>query len=172
MLRSVLLACAGALLTALSAKLSVPLSFTEVPVTLQVTAVLVCGAALGPWRGALSQALYLCLGLLGVPVFATASSATLGYVLAFPVAAVISGMAARRTWPTRVAAFAAAALLIVVIGTVWLGVARGFDAATAIQKGALPFLPGAAIKVALALGLYSLIRKISGRTSSSGVQSQ
>ena len=57
-------------LTALAAQISVPLPFTPVPFTLQPMIVLLGGAALGARLGATSQALYLLVGLAGLPVFA------------------------------------------------------------------------------------------------------
>jgi len=50
--------------------LKIPLPFTPVPITLQTMMVLLSGAILGPWLGALSQILYLIVGFTGLPVFA------------------------------------------------------------------------------------------------------
>ena len=54
-----------AVLTAAAAQLSFPLPFTPVPFTIQPMIVLVGAAALGSRLGALSQILYLTLGVRG-----------------------------------------------------------------------------------------------------------
>ena len=59
----------GTALTALAAQVSVPVPGSPVPVTGQTFAVLLVGAALGPGRAVASQALYLLLGVAGLPVF-------------------------------------------------------------------------------------------------------
>ncbi len=61
-----------AVLTAAAAQLSFPLPFTPVPFTIQPMVVLIGAAALGSRLGALSQILYLTLGIAGLPVFAYA----------------------------------------------------------------------------------------------------
>ena len=64
-------------LTAAAAQLSFPLPFTPVPFTIQPMIVLVGAAALGSRLGALSQILYLMLGIAGpagVCVFAGAAA--------------------------------------------------------------------------------------------------
>ena len=88
---------AGTLLVVLCARLPA-LPVGPVPVTLQSLAVLLCGALLGPWRGALAVLLYLGLGLAGLPVFsagaagpAVLAGASAGYLLAFPLAAALCG---------------------------------------------------------------------------------
>ncbi len=64
-------------LTALGAFIKFPL--TPVPLTLQSFFALLAGAVLGAELGALSQIVYLALGLWGLPVFA--SGGGMGYVL-------------------------------------------------------------------------------------------
>src|SRR3989304_2936960 len=60
----------GALLVAVAAQFAVPLPGTPVPLTLQVPAVLLVAGLLGPRAGAASMAVYLGLGIAGLPVFA------------------------------------------------------------------------------------------------------
>src|SRR5919201_6596246 len=57
-------------LTAAAAQFSVPLPFTDVPLTLTPMIVLLGGMALGARLGMTSQLLYLALGMTGLPVFA------------------------------------------------------------------------------------------------------
>ena len=55
--------------TAVCAVISVPLPFSPVPVSLATLAVLIAGGLLGAKYGAVSQAVYLLLGAVGVPIF-------------------------------------------------------------------------------------------------------
>ena len=80
---------AFSILTAFSAQVSVP--FQPVPFTLQTMFVVLTGAFLGARNGAISQIIYLLLGIIGVPVFAGLSfgffkliGPTGGYLLSFP----------------------------------------------------------------------------------------
>lgn len=106
----------GAALIAVCSLLAIPIG--PAPITLQTFAVLLVGAVLGARRGALAAGLYLLVGFAGLPVFAegagglaTFGKVTLGYLLAFPIAALVTGLvvelAARRAArPTGAARFA------------------------------------------------------------------
>jgi biotin transport system substrate-specific component len=92
-------------LTAAAAQLSFPLPFTPVPFTIQPMIVLVGAAALGSRLGALSQILYLTLGVMGLPVFAFSPELpqgvarlmgpTGGYLMAYPSAVSIAATSRR-----------------------------------------------------------------------------
>ena len=98
-------------LTAAAAQVSVHLPFTPVPFTLQPMVVLVGAAALGPRLGAASQVLYLLLGVAGLPVFAASPilpqgaarllGPTGGYLMAYPLAAFVTGWLAARGFDRR-----------------------------------------------------------------------
>ena len=97
-LRRTVAAGLGALIVALSAQVLVPVPFSPVPMTLQPLAVLAVGGLLGPVGGVSALILYIALGALGLPVFAGGGSGLLhlmgptgGYLLAFPVAAGVTG---------------------------------------------------------------------------------
>lgn len=69
-----------------------------VPITLQTFGVVAAGLVLGARRGFLAVALYLAVGLAGVPVFAGMTGGlgalggpSVGYLLAFPLAAAVAG---------------------------------------------------------------------------------
>lgn len=71
---------------------------TPVPITLQTFGVVLAGLVLGVRRGFLAVALYLVVGLAGVPVFAEMTGGlgvlgkpSVGYLLAFPLAAAVAG---------------------------------------------------------------------------------
>src|SRR5687768_7783065 len=100
-----------AVLTAAASQLSFPLPFTPVPFTIQPMVVLIGAAALGARLGALSQILYLMLGVAGLPVFAFSPELpqgfarllgpTGGYLMAFPLAAFATGWLAERGFDRR-----------------------------------------------------------------------
>jgi biotin transport system substrate-specific component len=78
-----------AVLTTVGASLTIPLPL--VPITLQSFFVLMSGLLLGPKYGPLSQALYLAMGLAGLPVFAGGTggiqrvlSPSFGFLLGYP----------------------------------------------------------------------------------------
>src|SRR5882724_2191265 len=62
----------ASLFVAVCARVSVPLPFTPVPLTLSNFAVLLVGLALGSRRGFAALALYLAEGASGLPVFSPA----------------------------------------------------------------------------------------------------
>ncbi len=158
-----------ALLTALGAHVAVPLGVTPVPMTLQTLFVLLSGAILGPVAGAASQLLYLGLGVAGVPVFAMGGAGlpwifgpTGGYLMAFPLAAALSGWIAG---PEGRALRTAAALLvgsavIFVMGAGWLSVVTDLTSGALFAAAVQPFLPGAVVKAAIG---FVVVRRISVR---------
>lgn len=92
-----------AALIAVCSVFPITLAVVAVPITLQTFAVLLCGAVLGPWRGFLAVAVYLGVGLAGVPVFAHGTSGLViftgvaaGYATSFPLAAIVVGLLAGR----------------------------------------------------------------------------
>ncbi len=157
----VLLIVGASLFVAASAQLAIPMP-SGVPVTGQTFAVLLVGALLGPWRGAAALTLYLLEGLAGLPVFANLHAGfqplTMGYILAFIPAAAICGHLARRGWDrnvfTTAAAMTIATAVIFAGGIAWLLAAATLfdklDPATVLSAGLIPYLPGAAIKIAAA----------------------
>ncbi len=157
--RDILLIATGSLLVAGMAQVRIPLPFTPVPITGQTFAVLVVGAALGSKRGASSLALYLLLGLAGLPFFAGGASGlailagpTGGYLVGFILAAYLVGLLAARGLdrrvPSALLAFLAGEIVIYLFGVAWLSVYLGIP--HALMAGLLPFLAGDAIKLAAA----------------------
>lgn len=149
----------GALLVALSAQVVVPVPLSPVPMTLQPLAVLVVGGLLGAAGGVSALILYIALGALGLPVFAAGGSGLLhltgptgGYLLAFPVAAGLTGALVARASRSILRVLLACAIGMVVIhvgGLAQLALLGGNPAA-AFRMGFLPFLTGDLLKVGLA----------------------
>ena len=157
--RDLLLIIAGSLFVAAMAQVKIPLPFTPVPLTGQTFAVLLVGAALGARNGASSLALYLLMGIVGLPFFAGGASGltyltgpTGGYLLGFVVAAYIVGLLAARGLdrriPSALLAFLVGEIVIYLFGVSWLSVYIGLQ--KALVAGLLPFLIGDAIKLAAA----------------------
>src|SRR5258708_8126762 len=69
---------AASLFVALCARVTVPLPFTPVPLTLQNFGVLAVGLLLGSRRGFAALALYLVEGAFGLPVFSPSISLGVG----------------------------------------------------------------------------------------------
>jgi biotin transport system substrate-specific component len=157
----------GALAVALSAQIVVPVPFSPVPMTLQPLAVLVVGGLLGGAAGLSALLLYIAMGMAGLPVFAGGGSGVLrllgptgGYLLAFPVAALVTGILLRPVLtgrPTIGAGSVLRVLLVCALGMAIIhagGVAQlaalGGDPSLAFRVGFVPFLTGDLIKVGLA----------------------
>lgn len=153
-------------LTGAASQLSVTVPWTAVPFTMQPVAVLLAGAVLGARLGALSQALYLFLGVTGATMFALSPALapgiarllgpTGGFLMAFPLAAFAVGWLADRGW-TRSYAGAAAAMAVGLAvlyagGAAWLAMVAGPASVSTLWAFAATDL----IKVAVAAGLLPL----------------
>ena len=122
------LAFAGSVLLAVSAKVQIP--FWPVPMTMQTFVVLVIGMAYGARLGAATVGLYLAQGAIGLPVFATGSGLgymvgpTGGYLAGFLMASYAIGYLASLGWDRSMAKTLAAmlvcTLLIFTPGILWL----------------------------------------------------
>ncbi|MCL5292075.1 MAG: biotin transporter BioY [Actinobacteria bacterium] len=148
-----------AALTAAGAWISIPLK--PVPFTLQVFFVLLSGMALGANLGALSQVVYVLLGVIGLPVFAGGSSGfgalvgpTGGYLIGFIAAAYAIG---RLFQSDRSASFVKVLSPFVGLGLIYaLGVAQlsfvtGFGLGKALTVGVFPFVLFDLVKAVVAI---------------------
>ena len=170
--RRALAVAAAALVVAASAQVSVPVPLSPVPMTLQPLAVLAVGGLLGAAAGGAALALYLALGLLGLPVFFAGGAGighvlgpTGGYLLAFPAAAAVAGRFAGSP-PTLGRVLLGCALAMAVIhagGAAQLAILGG-DPGFAVRVGFVPFLTGDLLKVGIAaaviLGLGPKLRAL------------
>lgn len=169
MLRRAFGVALGAAVVAASAQVVVPVPFSPVPMTLQPLAVLAVGGLLGAAGGASALALYLALGLLGLPVFAGGGAGlvhvlgpTGGYLLAFPAAAAVTGAVAvpgadGRTSLLRALAGCTLGLVLIHMGGLAQLAALGLDPSTAFHVGFVPFFTGDLLKVGLAAGLIVVL---------------
>jgi biotin transport system substrate-specific component len=175
---------AANLLVALCAHIIIPLPFTPVPITGQTFGVLLVAVLLGARRSGIALVLYLLEGFAGLPVFqplglpgpARFIGPTAGYLVAYPFAAFVTGWLVERTanltlpraikWQPAGAPLAAALLcgevIIFLGGCTWLALGLHLGWPLAIQNGALPFVPGEIVKMALIVTLvggFALFRR-------------
>ncbi len=148
-----------AALTAAGACIRLPVP--PVPITAQSLFVAMSGMLLGPRAGAVSQLVYLIVGLLGLPVFsggggpAYVASPTFGYLLGFIPASALAGilMKTRPFTPRTVMPVSALSMLTVyVVGVPWLALSTAWvlhkpDALwIAVKSGFAVFIPGDIVK--------------------------
>ncbi|WP_309492256.1 biotin transporter BioY [Candidatus Hecatella orcuttiae] len=153
------LAALFAALTAIGAYISIPLYL--VPITLQTFFVYLAGAVLGGRLAALSQLVYIGLGGVGFPVFAGGMAGfgvllgpTGGYLAGFVLGAYVIGKLTELKGERRFVYVFLSMLLgtaiIYSLGAVQLSFYLDFSLKRAVAVGVLPFLPGDALKMALA----------------------
>lgn len=166
------MAAAGlmAALTAVLAYVRLPVPWSPVPVSGQSLAVMLAGALLGPRLGALSQAVYVLLGAIGLPVYAGGMGGlpvllgpTGGYLFGFVLGAYVTGRVAGKAGMFRPARLVLAFVLggvvaVYVPGVVQLALVTGTTLRQAVVLGALPFLPGDGLKVAAATVVLRALR--------------
>jgi biotin transport system substrate-specific component len=165
-------------LTAVAAQVSFHIPVTPVPLTLQPMVVLIGSAALGARLGASSQLLYLLIGIAGWPVFAASPvlpqgfgrllGPTGGYLLAYPLAAFVTGYLAergfdRRYWSSFVAMLAGLATLFVG-GVSWLAffTVAPLGLSGALAAGLYPFVLPDILKLCVASGVLPTVWKVVG----------
>lgn len=132
-----------------------------VGITLQTFGVLLTGAVLGPRRGFLAVSLYLAVGAAGVPIFSgytgglgVFAGPSVGYLIAFPLAAALCGFLVQRLPRGNQALFTAlvfvsglvsSLLLIHTLGSAGLHYRAGMGWADAFIYDAR-FYPGDVVK--------------------------
>ena len=149
-----------AALTAVGAFIRIPLGYSSI--TLQTFFTAMAGCVLGPWYGALSQLVYVLIGLVGVPIFALGGGfsyvlqPTFGFLLGLIPSAFVIGKLAKRPltfWRTALAMLAGLAVLYAVgvpylalIANAYLG--KGLTFWQVLKNGMLIYLPGDLLKIA------------------------
>jgi biotin transport system substrate-specific component len=155
----------ASLFVALCARITLPLPFTPVPLTLQNFGVLLVGLALRPRRAFAALVLYLGEGLMGMPVFnptgpgglAQLLGPTGGFLLAYPFVAGIAGWVFAPKKQEKSFAHAAIAgvlaeIFLFVCGLSWLAVLT-HSFALAVRFGLYWFVFAEVIKIMSAAAL-------------------
>jgi biotin transport system substrate-specific component len=151
-------------LTAVGGFISIPLG--PVPITLQTIFVVLSGLILGAKLGALSQIIYVILGLVGLPIFAggiggltSVVSPSFGFVIGFIAAAYVIGTLTEKNKSLSAIIYSVVlgSFVIYLFGvpyfyfifTSYLGKSINFYGA--LKYACLPFIPGDIVKVAIAI---------------------
>ena len=166
--REIALVAAGTIALIVLARVSIPLPFTPVPVSLGTLGALTVGATLGARRGLVSVAAYALLGIAGAPVFTGTNVgwafASFGYILGYFLVAAIAGAAAQRGADRRVLTMAPTALAsifsVYVLGLAWMIPFAHMTLEQGLMKGFVPFIVGDLLKAAVAAGLFPVLRSL------------
>ena len=156
--RRITAALLGALLC-LSAPLSIHIG--GIPLSLATLGVYLCALLAGGFWGSAAVTVYLCLGALGVPVFAgfvggiqVFAGPTGGFLLGYIPCTLLAGFLCAR-FPHRPllqgAFLFVGTMMLYVCGAVWLSVSTDIPFFTAFLTGCIPFLPFDVIKIIAAL---------------------
>jgi biotin transport system substrate-specific component len=163
-----------ALFAALTAVLGlVPaLQVGPVPITAQTLGVMLAGSVLGARRGFLALLLFLVLVAIGLPVLpggrgglAAFAGVTAGYLLAWPLGALVTGLVTERLWRRYTLAWGVVAnvlggmVVVYLVGVPVLAVLGHLSLRAAVVSGALPFLVGDAVKAVVAAAIAVQVRR-------------
>jgi biotin transport system substrate-specific component len=155
----------ASLFVALCARITLPLPFTPVPLTLQNFGVLLVGLTLGARRGFAALALYLAEGMMGFPVFnptgpgglAQLAGPTGGFLLAYPFVAALAGLvmeSGKRSFRRAASAALIAEVALFTGGLSWLAILT-HSLAQAVRWGLYWFIFAEIVKIMSAAAIAS-----------------
>lgn len=156
-----------AALTAVFSQIMIPIG--PIPINLALLAVFACGGTLGWKKGTVSIAVYIALGLVGVPVFsgfqggpARLAGPTGGYIIGYLFAVWIVGFfcnkIGRKTWILALSMVFGLAVCYT-FGTIWFTISSGTGIIEALGMCVLPYLPGDAGKIIVACAIVKTLEK-------------
>ena len=143
-----------AALIAVCAQIAIPMP-GGVPMTLQVWAILLTALVLGAKSGGLAALIYVLMGSVGVPVFAQFTGGmgivlgpTGGFILSFPLMAIIVGAGAKKGGRVSLAVALFAALSVnFAAGMLHFAFVMQSTVTTAFLASVAPFLPIAGLQM-------------------------
>lgn len=155
--------------TCILAPMSIPIPFSPVPLTLTNFVLEISIFLLGWKKATASFIIYLLLGLCGLPVFSGFSGGvgkfagpTGGYLIGFIFLTVIGGLFAEHFHWKRSACTVGMVLGMAVtyaFGTAWLCLQLNLSFTAGLFTGVIPYLPGDAVKIALAVAFGPVLKK-------------
>lgn len=153
-----------AALIAIFSLISIPLPFSQVPVTLQTLGVMLAALLLPPRATAGALVVYLLLGAIGLPIYAGGTGGvgvlfgpTGGYLLGFLIGGVALSLTKERVkslWLVTGATLFFGIVIVNLLGSAGLMWMLGIDYAQALTIGVIPFIPGDLLKAVLSVFLY------------------
>ncbi|MCW3794729.1 biotin transporter BioY [Paenibacillus sp. LS1] len=173
-LRGIVFSALMAAILVLFGYISIPIGFSPVPITLQTLAVMLAGGLLGPLYGFLSVTMVVLLTALGFPLLhgtgglAVLLGPTGGYVMMWPISALLIGLLLARINIKGVTGFILAfiifelfgSLLVYVSGVPWLAYAYKMDLPEAMIQGFYPYIIGDLIKAVFAAIIIAPVRMV------------
>ena len=158
-IRGMIYAAMFGAVTAVGAFIIIPLP--PIPITLQTLFTALSGALLGGALGALSQVVYVLLGIIGLPVFAGGKAGlgvlfgpTGGYLIGFIAGSYVIGTiieVKKEAGLFRIVlAMVVGFLVLYALGVLQLSIVAKLSFAKALSAGMIPFLIGDAVKIVVA----------------------
>lgn len=166
--KNLVLCALFAALTAVFAQIAFDIG--PIPINLALLSIFIAGGLLGPKYGTISIFVYVLLGSFGVPVFSHFSGGlgivvgpTGGYIIGYILAAFLTGIISCKvkgnSYIILPLAMIAGLVVCYIFGTAWYMAVSKADFAKAMKWCVLPFLPGDAIKIALATVIVNKLKK-------------
>ncbi len=149
--------------------MSLVIPISPVPISLTNLAIYLAVILLGMKRGTVVTLVYLFIGLIGIPVFSAFTGGpgkligpTGGYLVGFIFLALIAGYAVDR-FPGKISwtalGMVAGTIVLYGLGTAWLAYSAGMTFSQALFAGVVPFIPGDAVKIAIAIMIGFPVKK-------------
>lgn len=151
-----------AALTAICSYITIPLGFTPIPMNLGTLGVFLAGGLLGRKFGTISIAVYVLMGVVGIPVFAgfqagigVLAGPTGGFIIGYIAAAFIIGAAVDRSGTAEsgrkvalcIGSLILGTLICYVLGTFWFMALTGTGLWASLAACIFPFIPADGIKI-------------------------
>jgi len=168
-----------AAMIAVSGFIIIPLPGSPVPLVFKNLFVVLAGTILGSYYGAVSLSIFIIAGIIGVPVFVVPGLAAFstplgGYIIGYFFASLIAGLICGlpKTSEKKIKAFflfrliiasLAGFLIIISCGVFFLMRLNSMSFIAAFSAGALPYLLGDFIKLAISIPLALKLRPIVAR---------
>ena len=148
-------------LTGVLSFIYIPIPFSPVPVTAQTVSPMLAGVLLGPKKAAMSQLVYIFLGVVGLPVFAGFRSGPAvlfgesgGYLVGFVIGSYIIGLMYQllnkrcsRIISSTLSIIAGGVFVVYFFGVLWLVFVLELGLIEGIMAGVVPYLIGDVFKI-------------------------
>jgi hypothetical protein len=151
------------------APISIPLGFTDIPISLGLFAILITAYVLTPTQAVISVLIYILLGSFGLPVFSKYTGGigvlfgpTGGYIIGYLATVSISSYIIHK-FPGNIL-YQAISLVIGVIlcyllGTIWFSMQKVMPFSKALILCVFPFIPADILKIIISIFIGNEINK-------------